>query len=276
MIPVLFEIPIFGGIPVHSFGLMLAIAFLTSSYLLKMLFKRSGFKEDVAEQIVLMAAVSGLIGSKLYYLLFEAFDRFMRHPIDMLFSGAGLTWYGGFVLAMATIIFILRRNKMPILRSIDLISVPLALGYGIGRIGCHLAGDGDYGLPYNGFLATNYSHGVVPPSQAFAGSEIAQNYPNGIVPDNTLCHPTPLYETFLGVLIFAVLWYSTKKKLPAGFQISAYFIMGGLARFSVEFLRLNPKIGLGFSAAQWISLVMIFIGAVWMFWTFKVAGKSRA
>lgn len=269
MIPVLFEIPIFGGIPVHSFGLMLAIAFLTSSFVLKKLFQRSGFKEDVAEQIVLWAAVSGLVGSKLYYLFFEAFDRFIQRPFDMLFSGAGLTWYGGFLLAMATIIYIVRRNKMPILKSIDLISVPLPLGYGIGRIGCHLSGDGDYGMPWDGFLATNYSKGVVPPSQAFAGTEIAQQYPNGIVPDSTLCHPTPLYETFLGIAVFAILWYSTKKKLPVGFQISAYFMLGGFSRFVVEFLRLNPRFAWGLSAAQWISIAMMVIGALWMLWAFR-------
>ncbi|HNH29729.1 MAG TPA: prolipoprotein diacylglyceryl transferase, partial [bacterium] len=99
MIPTLFEIPIFGGIPIHSFGLMMAAAFLTSSFVLRRLFKNAGYSEELSEKIILVAAIAGLAGSKLYYLLFEAFERFKKYPMEMLFSGAGLTWYGGFVLA---------------------------------------------------------------------------------------------------------------------------------------------------------------------------------
>jgi phosphatidylglycerol:prolipoprotein diacylglycerol transferase len=279
MIPTLFEIPIFGGIPIHSFGLMLATAFLTSSYVLRKLFKNNGFPEAVAEQVVLTAAIAGLAGSKLYFLLFESFDRFVRHPVEMLFSGAGLTWYGGLILAMICIMILIRRRKMPLLKSVDLISVPLPLGYGIGRIGCHLAGDGDYGLPWNGIFATNYSKGIVPPSQAFYGTEIAKDYPNGVVPNDTLCHPTPMYETAVSVLIFFILWQTTKKKLPVGFQISLYFILSGVARFFIEFLRLNPKVAFDLSAAQWISIASILGGAVWMIWSFRnpyaLAKKSQ-
>lgn len=150
-----------------------------------------------------------------------------------------------------------------------MISVPLPLGYGIGRIGCHLAGDGDYGKPWDGIFATDYSKGIVPPSQAFYGSEIAKDYPNGIVPDHTLCHPTPMYETVMSVIIFFVLWMTTKKKLPAGFQISLYFMLGGLQRFAIEFLRINPKVAFGLSGAQLISLALIAAGGIWMFWAFK-------
>ncbi|KAB2880318.1 prolipoprotein diacylglyceryl transferase [bacterium] len=275
MIPTLFEIPIFGGIPIHSFGLMLALSFLTTSFVLKKLFKRANYPVDLADQVILVAAIAGLAGSKFYYLLFEAFDRFMKHPIDMLFSGAGLTWYGGFVLAMISIIWLIRKNKLPILKSIDMISVPLPLGYGIGRIGCHLAGDGDYGKPWDGVFATDYSRGIVPPSQAFYGTEIAKDYPNGIVPDHTLCHPTPMYETVFSVIIFAILWYTTKKKLPTGFQISLYFMLGGLQRFLIEFLRINPKVAFDLSGAQLISLVLIMFGGIWMFWAFKIQPKAE-
>ena len=269
MIPTLFEIPIFGGIPIHSFGLMLALSFLTTSYVLKKLFKQANYPPDLSDQVILVAAIAGLAGSKLYYLLFEAFDRFVKHPVDMIFSGAGLTWYGGFVLAMISIIYLIRKNKLPVLRSIDMISVPLPLGYGIGRIGCHLAGDGDYGKPWDGIFATDYSKGIVPPSQAFYGSEIAKDYPNGIVPDHTLCHPTPMYETVMSVIIFFILWMTTNKKLPAGFQISLYFMLGGLQRFAIEFLRINPKVAFGLSGAQLISIALIAIGGVWMIRAFK-------
>lgn len=263
MIPTLFEIPIFGGIPIHSFGLMMAIAFLTSSFVLKRLFKNAGINPEIAEQVILIAAIGGLAGSKLYYLLFEAFDRFVKHPWEMIFSGAGLTWYGGFVVAMIGIIYLVRKNKLPIVRTIDLISIPLPLGYGIGRIGCHLAGDGDYGKPWDGIFGTDYSRGVVPPSQAFYGTEIAKNYPNGIVPDHTLVHPTPMYEAIISILIFFVLWQLNKKPKPAGFIISLYFILGGLERLGIEFLRINPEVLFGLSGAQVISMLLIIAGLVW-------------
>ncbi len=269
MIPTLFEIPIFGGIPIHSFGLMMAVAFLVSSFVLTRLFRQNGFPSEVAEQVILVGAVAGLAGSKLYFLLFEAFDRFMRHPIDMIFSGAGLTWYGGFVLAFAGIVYLIRKRRLPVLKSIDLISVPLPLGYGIGRIGCHLAGDGDYGLPWDGIFATNYSRGIVPPSQAFHGTEVARQFPNGVVPDDTLCHPTPMYEFVLSTLIFAVLYWSTRKKLPVGFQISLYLVLGGIERFSIEFLRLNPKVAVGLSGAQLFSLAMIASGGLSLVYLFN-------
>lgn len=269
MIPTLFEIPVFGGIPIHSFGLMLALSFLTTSFFLKKLFKQANYPVDLADQVILIAAVAGLAGSKLYYLLFEAFDRFMKHPFEMFFSGAGLTWYGGFVLALCCIIWLIRKNKLPMVKSIDMISVPLPLGYGIGRIGCHLAGDGDYGKPWDGIFATDYSRGIVPPSQAFFGTDIAKNYPNGIVPDHTLCHPTPMYETVFSTIIFAILWQTTKKKFPTGFQISLYFILSGIQRFLIEFLRINPKVAFDLSAAQLISLVLIAVGGIWMYWAFK-------
>ncbi|MBX7150058.1 prolipoprotein diacylglyceryl transferase [bacterium] len=263
MIPTLFEIPIFGGIPIHSFGLMMAIAFLTSSFVLKNLFKNAGINPEVAEQVVLVAAIGGLAGSKLYYLLFEAFDRFVKHPWEMIFSGAGLTWYGGFAVAMIGIIYLVRKNKLPIVRTIDLISIPLPLGYGIGRIGCHLAGDGDYGKPWDGIFGTDYSRGVVPPSQAFYGTEIGKNYPNGIVPDHTLVHPTPMYEAVISILIFFILWQLNKKQKTAGFIISLYFVLGGLERLGIEFLRINPEVMFGLSGAQVISIALIIAGLVW-------------
>ncbi len=263
MIPTLFEIPIFGGIPIHSFGLMLAVAFITSSFVLKRLFLQQKFPAEVAERLVLLAAVFGLLGSKLYYLLFEAFDRFIKDPLGMLFSGAGLTWYGGFVLAFLAIIWIVRKNKLPLLRSLDLVSMVLPLGYGLGRIGCHLAGDGDYGKPYDGIFGTDYSRGIVPPSEAFYGTEIAKQYPNGLVPDHTLVHPTPLYETVLSLAVFGILYFLHRRSPKPGSILASYLVLGGLARFGVEFLRINPIVAWGLSGAQLISLVMIALGVVW-------------
>lgn len=264
MIPTLFEIPIFGGIPIHSFGLMMALGFLLASVALKKLFRNAGYSTDVGEQVILVAAIAGLAGSKLYFLLFEAWDRFIRHPFEMVFSGAGLTWYGGFVLATVAIIILLKKRKIPVLRGMDLIVVALPLGYGIGRIGCHLAGDGDYGVPWDGPFATDYSRGIVPPSEAFHGTEIAARYPNGIVPDHTLCHPTPMYETVLSLIIFAILWRVVRKNMPPGFTLALYFILGGLQRLAVEFLRINPKVAWGLSGAQWISIILMTVGIVWI------------
>ena len=136
----------------------------------------------------------------------------------------------------------------------------LALAYGIGRIGCHLAGDGDYGTPTSLPWGTNYEHGTVPPSVMFQGTEIAKNYPNGIVPDNTPLHPTPIYEFLICVIIFTILWKLRKKDWIDGKLFMVYLVFISIERFSVEFLRLNPRLMLGLSEAQLISVGLFTLG----------------
>lgn len=265
MCPELFKI---GPFTVYSYGLMLGIAFIVASYILTLEFKRKGIHPDLASEVTILALIFGIIGAKLFYL-FDEWDAFIKDPLDEAFSPGGLVWYGGFLLAFVAIVINSFRRKIPFLVIGDSAAPALAIGYGIGRIGCHLSGDGDYGIPTSLPWGVNYSKGVYPPSYAFRGTEIAKNFPNGIVPDNTPLHPTPVYEFLLGLIIFLILW-NLRKKINVNGKIFMYFlILHGFARFMIEFIRINPKILLGLSQAQLISIVIILSGLIGVLFLIK-------
>ncbi len=256
MYPELFKI---GPFTVYSYGLMLGIAFIVGSYILTEEIKRKNLSPNLATEITLLAIIFGIVGGKLFHLI-ENWSSFIDDPLGMAFNPGGLTFYGGLILAIIAIWVYLRIKKIPFLYIADAASPSLAIAYGIGRIGCHLAGDGDYGIPTTLPWGTNYENGTVPPSAMFRGSEIAQNYPGGIVPDNTPLHPTPIYEFLAALIIFFILWKLRKKPWADGKLFMVYFVFSGLSRFLVEFIRLNPRLLFDLSEAQLISAGLIIIG----------------
>lgn len=256
MYPELFKI---GPFTVYSYGLMLGIAFIIASYILTKEFERKKLNPNLATEITLLAIIFGIIGSKLFSL-FENWNEFLQDPVGMAFSPGGLTFYGGLILATLAIWIYVRRKKIPFLVIADGTSPSLILAYGIGRIGCHLAGDGDYGIPTSLPWGTDYSNGTVPPSVMFRGTDIAKHFPNGIVPDNTPLHPTPIYEFLAALIIFYILWQLRKKDWSDGKLFMAYLVFAGIERFLVEIIRLNPRLLFGLSEAQLISILMIILG----------------
>jgi phosphatidylglycerol:prolipoprotein diacylglycerol transferase len=258
MIPVLFHI---GPFPIYSFGLMLGIGFLVGSAILTEELKRKGMNPEVGGTITLLAVVFGISGAKILSLL-ENWSSFMHNPVGEAFSPGGLTWYGGFVLGMAAVTLYIRRKRIPTLKVWDSLAMGLILAYGIARLGCHLSGDGDYGFPTDLPWGTDYSKGVFPPSQALAPfPEITSRFPGGVIPANIPCHPTPVYEMILGIVGFLILWNLRKRPWPDGKMFAVYLAMSGVFRFSVEFLRLNPRLLFGLSEAQLIAIPLV-IGAV--------------
>ncbi len=258
MYPELFKI---GPFTVYSYGLMLGIAFIVASYVLTKEFERRKLNPNLATEITLLAIVFGIIGSKLFHL-FENWDAFLNDPVGMAFSPGGLTFYGGLILATLAIWIYVRKKKIPFLVVADATSPSLILAYGIGRIGCHLAGDGDYGIPTSLPWGTDYSNGTVPPSVMFRGTDIAKHFPNGIVPDNTPLHPAPIYEFIAAVIIFAILWKLRKKDWNDGKIFMLYLVFAGVERFLIEIIRLNPRLLFGLTEAQLISVVMIIVGSL--------------
>jgi len=259
MYPRLFEI---GPFTIYSYGLMLGVAFIVASYLLTVEMKRKKLDPNAASTITLLAVVFGIIGAKLLYLI-EEWGTFLRDPIGMAFSPGGLTWYGGFLLATFVIWRYARKKNIPFLKICDAAAPGLMIGYGIARIGCHLAGDGDYGFPTDLPWAAEYSRGTYPPSVAFRDfPEIVAKYGvNGVVPDDTLVHPTPIYEFLAAAIMFSWMWFSLRRKnYPDGKLFMIYLVLTGIARFLVEFLRLNPRIAFGLSEAQIISVGLIAAG----------------
>jgi phosphatidylglycerol:prolipoprotein diacylglycerol transferase len=258
MHPKLFTI---GPFTIYSYGLMLGIGFILASIILTRELRRKGLDPNLGSTVTLLAIIFGIAGSKLLYLL-ENWSYASRDPIGMAFSPGGLTWYGGFILATLAIMLYVRRRRISFLSVCDAASPALMLGYGVARIGCHLSGDGDYGLPTNLPWACVYSNGTYPPSLAFRSfPEIVRTYGvNGVVPDTIPVHPTPLYEFLSGVLLFIVLW-RLRKILPVeGMLFTVYLVLSGTSRFLVEFIRLNPRILFGLSEAQLIAVVVAAAG----------------
>src|SRR5436309_4825316 len=225
MHPRLFTI---GPFTIYSYGLMLGIGFMVASILLARELKRKGIDPNLGNTITLLAVVFGIAGSKILYLI-ESWDYFIRDPIGMAFSPGGLTWYGGFLLATFAILVYVRKKGISFWKICDAAAPGLMLGYGIARIGCHLAGDGDYGMPTTLPWGAIYSDGTYPPSVAFRDfPEIVRKYGvNGVVPDTIPVHPTPIYEFLFGVLLFLLLWKLRKKYNIYGRLFMIYLVLSG-------------------------------------------------
>lgn len=239
MYPTLFD---FGPIAIHSFGLMMALAFLAVMFISQRELARKGLDPRPVSSIVFAAAVGGIVGAKLYS---AAQDGTVE--IAELISNSGLVWYGGVIGALAAVLFVIYRSPNPLLPTLDSIGMLTLLGYGIGRIGCFLSGDGDYGPPSN-----------LPWAMAF---------PNGTVPTDVPVHPTPLYETGMSLICFGVLWYLRKQKEDTpGWLLGGAFILGGIERFIAECFRLNRPVLFGLTAAQYTSILMVVIGGWFIYW----------
>ena len=232
----------FGFVGIHSYGLMLATAFITSGFVIQHELKRRGFVHDVARTIVFAAAIGGVVGAKIYAALLDG-----RITLAELFSTSGVVWYGGFIGGILGVIIVVVRSPNPTLATFDIIGQTVLLGYGIGRIGCLLAGDGDYGPPSD-----------LPWAMAF---------PNGTVPTDVPVHPTPIYETLISVTFFGILW-SQRRKLEANYGMlsGVSLILLGVERFFVEFWRITPRVLGWMTGAQLFSIVLFIVGIVLIFW----------
>ncbi|MGH7827083.1 MAG: prolipoprotein diacylglyceryl transferase [Candidatus Binatia bacterium] len=247
MYPILFQI---GPLTVYSFGALMALAALSAALVVHLDLKQRGYDPELASTMIFAAAIGGLVGARMLFIIGE-WDNFLRSPMDYIFTGAGFTWYGGLIGGAAAVSWVVKKNKMPWLVGADIAAPALAIGYGVGRLGCHVAGDGDWGtvtdLPW-GVAYTNAIIGWVHPLTGVP-------YPPGV-----RVHPTPIYEFLQSLLIFAILWALRTKGLPNGTIAWLYLLLSGLARFVVEFWRINPEIALGLTEAQWFSIALMVIG----------------
>ena len=241
MYPILFRI---GPLTIYSYGLMMAIAFLTAGYLTGKELSRKGFDGDVASTLVFWAAVGGLIGARIFALLTD-WQGFLADPIHAVFSGAGFVWYGGLLGGFLAVTWSIRRHKLPWLLTVDCVAPGLALAHGIGRVGCQLAGDGDWGRET-----------TLPWGMAYPNAIVGWHYPAGV-----RVHPAPVYEMLLYVLIFVFLWSIRTRRRADGTLFWWYLVLAPAARFLIEFIRINPRVTLGLTEAQFISLVLVAIGA---------------
>jgi phosphatidylglycerol---prolipoprotein diacylglyceryl transferase len=248
-----------GPLTIPTFGLMVATGLLVAAYVLQADFdrRRASFepakkstnsqpeRKDEGFLIIGVAGFAGLVGARLYHVL-ESPSEFFADPWPQLFSRFGFAWFGGFLGGLIALIILARYLKIPLLQFLDICSPAAAVGYAIGRIGCLLSGDGDYGRP------TSLPWGM--------------SFPNGVVPTTERVHPTPLYEFFIWLAIAAFLWHLATKTLQEprarGEIFCGYLILTGVARFLIEIIRINPRSFFGLSNAQAASVVSIAAGAV--------------
>jgi len=246
-----------GPLTLPTFGLMVALALISAAYILQADFDRRAMKAD-AFLMITVAGLAGIAGAKLYHLL-EPENRalFFENPWPVLLSRYGFAWFGGFLGGFGTMLLLGWRARLPMLEFLDACSPAAAFGYGIGRIGCFLSGDGDYGRPTSLPWGMSFPNGVVPTTETC----VQLGWPA-----NCRVHPAPLYELILWCAIGALLWFlggkAAKGSMSAGRIFCSYLILTGVARFLVEIIRINPPWLFGLSNAQVASVVSVLAGAI--------------
>ena len=240
MIPDLFTI---GPFTLHSFGLLAVLALILPAYFVGRALCDRGRDPILAWEIAVGAGVGGFIGARVDYLI--------QNPDGSgLFSSTGLVWYGGVIGGAIGVIAVSLWRRIPIGIMANIAAPALALGYAIGRIGCQLSGDGDYGsassLPW------------------------AMSYPDGTVPTTDLVHPTPLYETTSMLLVFWLLWRLRGRFDRPWALFGLWCILAGVERFLIEFIRRNKAELAGLTTAQLISVVLVVLGTAIL-----AAGRNR-
>ncbi|HLK05325.1 MAG TPA: prolipoprotein diacylglyceryl transferase [Candidatus Acidoferrum sp.] len=244
-----------GPLTIPTFGLMVATGLFVAAYVLQADFVRRKIKTD-AFLVIGIAGLAGIAGARLYHVL-EAPREFFADPWPLLFSRFGFAWFGGLLGGFITLVIMAWRDKIAILEFLDACAPAACVGYAIGRIGCFLSGDGDYGI------ATTLPWGM--------------SFPNGVVPTTERVHPTPLYELIAWMLIAWILWKIGNAAIQRGEQTNGriffcYLIFTGVARFLVELIRINPRSFYGMSNAQTASVASVFLGVVLLV---SMRGKRR-
>lgn len=268
-------------LPVPMFGLLVAAAFIAVTLIFQAELKRlhaagrigcarirertSGGRvadvevppQDVASNLSLTVLFAGFVGARLFSFL-EYPREFLADPWSAIFSRTGFTYYGGLVLGLVAGILYAQRKHVALRPGLDAVAPALAIGYGIGRLGCQLSGDGDWGIAAS--LAAK--PGWLP---TWAWAQTYDNNVAGVVLAAPGVYPTPLYEFAMALVTFAILWALRRHPFQSGWLFSLYLVLSGLARFAVEQIRVNPVFQLGGvtgSQAEFISVAIVIAGLV--------------
>jgi phosphatidylglycerol:prolipoprotein diacylglycerol transferase len=231
-----------GPLDLQTFGICFATAFIAAAAVLARHFPEIGRPPDWAYEMIFAGLVGGLVGSRLDFLI-QNWADVSDDLLGNVFSGAGLVWFGGFLGGAAGVALWAWRRGFLGLQLLDVAAAPLALGYAVGRVGCQLSGDGDYGvesdLPW------------------------AMAYPDGTVETTQEVHPTPIYESLAMGLVALVLW-RLRGRLAPGMVFALYLVLAGVERLLVEFIRRNDDLALGLTLAQLVSVGMLAAGVIWL------------
>jgi phosphatidylglycerol---prolipoprotein diacylglyceryl transferase len=263
MYPVLFE---FGGIAITSFGVFMAAAFLGARWLTSKELKRHGDDPEIAWDLLVYAAIGGLLGAKIWYMVLHWQDT-VANPAQAIFSRSGLVWYGGFILATLLVIWRIRKLNLGVGHVLDTTAPGLALGYALGRFGCFLVGD-DYGYPTTVPWAIAFPQGA-PPSTAENLRNVFGVAVPAEIPGSTVLavHPTQLYEVGMALIMLAILWRLRTRLTAPGALFAAYLALAGLERFIVEFFRAKDDRFIGaLTVSQMVAVASVLIGFATVEW----------
>ncbi len=283
-------------LPLYSFGLMVAVAIITATWLTRLELDRmyarglvgpvrakvtddKGREKTVQTSpsalvwtMMLLAGGFGVAGSKLFHII-DYWDQFVRNPAAMIFSGSGLTIYGGIICAGIAIALYARNKGVNIGRLSDAIAPGLMLAYGIGRIGCYLSGDGDWGVCSSladkpAWVPAFLWSETFPRAFLHTGPEPFDPVQYNALQRGEVCplpapdgvYPTMLYEFAMAAVLAGILWMLRKHPFKAGWLISLYAVFAGVERFLIETIRVNPEVVGGLSQSQIISVVFVCAG----------------
>jgi phosphatidylglycerol---prolipoprotein diacylglyceryl transferase len=228
------------GLSIKTFGVMFALGFILSGLVLARRLRELELPIDWSYEMIFVALIGGLLGARVYFLI-ENYGWLGHHLLSNLLSASDLVWYGGAIGGALAVAAWMRRREALELQMLDVCATVLALGYAIGRIGCQLSGDGDYGIRSSLPWAMGYPHGTLP------------------TPPGVRVQPTPIYETVVMALLAYVLWRMRDRVRP-GVILACYLLGAGLERFLVEFVRRNQEILAGLTGPQLESIVLMAAG----------------
>ena len=238
MIPVFFHL---GPVTIYSFGVMAACALIAACYVAYRLLRTRGVSFEFAYELLFVAGLGGFAGARIYYLV-QHWADVKGDLFHNAFSGSGFTWYGGLIGGFVCVALWSRFRHVPLGLMANAAGPAVAMGYAVGRIGCLLSGDGDYGSPTKSFIGIAFPHGTVP------------------TPPGVKVWPTPPMETIAMLVVCWVLYRMAKKPQPGWYVWGWFMVLAGVERLLIEFIRRNPVVFLGLRTTQWESIASVAIG----------------
>ena len=226
--------------------------------------------QEVVADLTVAVMIAGVLGARLFHIL-EHVDAFAAHPWAMIWTTSGLSIFGGLIVGTLVGLLCMRRWKLALRPALDAVAPAMMLGYALGRIGCQVSGDGDWGVAATlalkpdwlptWFWAQTYTHNIVGELIAAPG-----------------VYPTPLYEIVMSLACCALLWRLRRHRFQAGWLFSVYLVLAGIERYAIEQIRINPVLRFGpwhATQAELIALLLIGFGALGLFALGRPAAPPR-
>jgi phosphatidylglycerol:prolipoprotein diacylglycerol transferase len=256
-------------LPIPTFGLVVAAAIVVGTGVARLEARRMGAvgklppaTHSMVGDLALVAVVAGLVGARVFHIVDHP-AQFLADPAAMIFSRAGFSIYGGLCFGIAAGVVFLKRRAVPIAPMLDATAPSMMLGYALGRLGCQLAGDGDWGIASDMALKPHWLPDWLW-AQTYDG-----NIVGAVIPDPGV-YPTPVYESIAALVLFGVLWWLRRQAQRPGYLFSVYVLLAGFERLLIEKIRVNPEhdwLGIRLTQAEAISVLLVVAGLLGMLLT---------